>query len=152
MKVYRITREEHKNDLSGAGPKIYGGRWNPIGMSALYASETKALAILELLVHTPKDIIPPRYKLLSIEIPFDHTQQLKVVKALPKDWRTNPAVDELKEIGERLLLKENSLAIRVPSVIVPSEYNVVINPLHSDMTKVKIVEIEDFNFDERLLK
>ena len=152
MKVYRITREKYKNDLSGTGAKIYGGRWNPIGMSALYVSESKALAILELLVHTPKDIIPPRYKLLSIEIPFDNTQQLISIKSLPKDWRKNPAVDELKEIGEKLLLKENNLAIRAPSVIVPSEFNIVINPIHSDMSKVKIVEIEDFKFDGRLLK
>ena len=87
MKVYRITRENYKNDLSGTGAKIYGGRWNPIGMSALYVSETKALAILELLVHTLKGIIPPRYKLLSIEIPFDNIQQLISIKSLPKDWR-----------------------------------------------------------------
>lgn len=152
MNVYRITREKYTNDLSGTGAKIYGGRWNPIGMSALYASETRALSILELLVHTPKDVIPPNYKLLTIEIPFDQVSQLITVKSLPDDWRKNPGIDELKEIGENLLLKENNLAIRVPSVIVPSEYNIVINPSHSDMSKVKVIEIEDFEFDGRLLK
>ncbi len=151
MLVYRITREKYQNDISGTGPKIHGGRWNPIGMKALYVSESKALSTLELLVHTRKDLVPPRYKMLIIEIPYNDIEEIKGIKNLPKDWRKNPPLAELKEIGEDLLINQNNLAIKVPSRIIPSEFNIVINPDHRDFTKVKIKDIEDFELDERLL-
>ena len=151
MVVYRITRGKYHNDISGTGSKIHGGRWNPIGMNALYASESKALSTLELLVHTRKDLVPPRYKMLIIEIPYKDIGKIKGVKNLPKDWRKSPPLDELKEIGENLLITRNNLAIKVPSRIIPSEFNIVINPIHKDFKKVIIKSIEDFELDERLL-
>jgi len=151
MIVYRITREKYQHDISGTGSKIHGGRWNPIGMKALYASESKALSILELLVHTRKDLVPPRYKMLLIKIPYEHIEKIKGIKNLPKDWRKNPPLDELKEMGEEMLVNQNNLVIKVPSRIIPSEFNIVINPNHKDFKKVKIKDIEDFELDERLL-
>jgi hypothetical protein len=72
-------------------------------MSALYTSESKALSILELLVHTPKEIIPPRYKLLTLEIPPDQSRKIPTVKSLPKGWRKTPPIPELKKIGVKVL-------------------------------------------------
>ncbi len=102
MIVYRISREIYHKDISGTGSRIYGGRWNFKGRSTLYASETRALSTLEFLVHTDSDLLPPKLKLVSIEIPLE-TNEIRTVKLeeLPINWRKTPPPDKLKKIGEK---------------------------------------------------
>lgn len=153
MIVYRITKQQYQDDISGDGARMYGGRWNPIGTSALYTSETRALASLELLVHTTKDLIPPKYKILSIEIPFAKINDIPKINIseLPDNWKKSPPPDELKLIGTKYLIAQNNLAVCVPSTIISKEYNIVINPMHPDFKQVKIIKTDIFEFDERLL-
>ena len=154
MLVYRITREEFSDDLSGMGAKLYGGRWNEKGTPVLYTCEYKSLTVLELLVHTPKEFKPPKYVILTIEIPDKLQDGIKEYKEseLPKNWEI-PVVPKLvKSWGTEKLIKQKILGIKVPSVILKSERNIVLNPKDKNFNKIKIVEKEDYLIDERLMK
>jgi len=154
MQVYRITREEYRDDLSGYGAKLYGGRWNEKGTAVLYTCENKALTVLELLVHTPKQFKPPKYVILTIEIPDVIVGQIKNYqeKDLPKGWSNPLATKHTQAWGMDKLLGENQLGFIIPSVILKSEKNIVLNPLHKDYKQVRIIDQENLLIDERLLK
>lgn len=153
MKVYRIVRKKYQDDLSGTGARIYGGRWNKEGTSALYTSVSRSLCVLELLVHTPKDLVPPSLILLTIEIPDKLLGKVESIDQsdLPKDWRSALAPDELQVLGSSLLAREDCFAIKVPSVIIPEEHNFVFNPEHSKFKTVRLIDKEKFSLDDRLV-
>jgi RES domain-containing protein len=152
MFLYRIAKTVYIHDLSGSGPRLYGGRWNPRGISVVYTSENRALAVLELFVHLSRTVIPPNLSLATIEIPDTASKQEIAVKELPRHWRSFPAPPELAEIGASWIKSRNSLLLRIPSVIMPSEMNVLINPAHPETGGVRIKKGESYSFDERLIK
>jgi len=152
MFLYRIAKESFIRDLSGSGPRLYGGRWNPKGVSVIYTSENRALAVLELFVHMSRTVIPPNLSLATIEVPDTASKKEMTVKDLVRNWRSFPAPPELAEIGASWIKSKKSLLLRVPSVIMPSETNVLINPAHPEMGGVRILKIESYSFDERLIK
>jgi len=145
MVVYRIAREKYHKDISGTGSRIHGGRWNYKGISVLYTSESRALSTLEYLVHVDHDLIPPDLKLLSIEIPMTNDEVLSVsAKKLPKNWMVAPPPEILKRIGQESLFDQNRLAVKIPSVIIPDEFNLIINPQHKDFKSVRIIKIQSY--------
>ena len=149
MISYRLTTSEFADDISGEGAKIYGGRWNPVGIAALYLSEFISLSILEILVRANKSISPESYTLLSIQIP--ETSVITIdVKKLKNGWQDH--FEYTRSIGEDFLKMNEELALKVPSAIVPQEHNFLINPLHKDFKKVKIVASELLELDKRLLQ
>ncbi|MFD0863857.1 RES family NAD+ phosphorylase [Sungkyunkwania multivorans] len=152
MVVYRIDREKRKNDLlSGVGAQEYGGRWNKIGTKAIYASQHVSLAYLEVAMHLNMTMSLPTDRILvHIEIP--NTIKIETLEKLPTDWRRLPYNYETQEIFTRFCKQERGLVLRVPSVVVPSEYNFIINPIHKDFKRIKILKTEKFIFDDRLLK
>jgi RES domain-containing protein len=148
MIVYRVTNGEFINDLSGTGAKLYGGRWNPIGIPALYTTQHLSLAVLEILVHIKSYRRPLDYHLITIEIPetvsivsIDH-QKLK------KNWKDD--IEYLQLIGYEFLTSLQSLVLQVPSAIIDAENNLIINPAHPDAGKIKIRSSKTFIFDKRL--
>lgn len=153
MYVYRITRQEYSQDLSGYGAKLYGGRWNEKNIAVLYTCEYKSLAVLELLVHTPKQFKPPKYVILTLEIPDKITNLIKryPVDDLPKDWDHPLANTSTQSWGSQKIITANLLGFVVPSVILKSEHNIVLNPSHQDYHQIRITNIEDFSIDKRLL-
>ncbi|MES0488829.1 MAG: RES family NAD+ phosphorylase [Leptospirales bacterium] len=151
MNVYRIAKEKYINDLSGSGARIYGGRWNYKGSSVIYASETRALASIEYLVHLPISIIPDDLCIASIEINDKISHQIMDTGTLPRNWREFPSPSQLGAIGSDWILHNQSLLLRVPSVLVENEYNILINPAHPDIRYVKIHDIKKYSFDKRLL-
>ena len=52
MTVYRFTHKKFAGELSGTGARLVGGRWNPVGVSVVYTSESISLALLEVLANT----------------------------------------------------------------------------------------------------
>jgi RES domain-containing protein len=150
MVLYRIAKNLYIRDLSGSGPRLYGGRWNPKGISVIYTSENRALAALELFVHMSRAMIPPNLSLASIKIPDTASIKEITLKALPRNWRSFPAPPELAEIGASWISSKESLLLRVPSVIVPPESNFLINPAHPEMTGVRIIKVEAYSFDKRM--
>jgi len=151
MIVYRIVMSAYARDLSGAGPRLYGGRWNPKGVSVIYTSESRALAVLEFYVHLSRSVILPGLSIVSIEIPDSISRKEIAMSDLPKNWRTYPAPPELAAIGAEWVRPRESLLLRVPSAIMPPERNILINPVHSEMRKVRIIEIEEYGLDQRLI-
>jgi RES domain-containing protein len=149
MILYRIVKCSYAADLAGTGARLYGGRWNSEGRPALYLASSRSLAVLEVLVHLPPLMIPNDYCLVEIEAP-DSVTEIKT-NDLPVNWKDVSPPNSLKLIGDTFLQKQEHLLMKVPSSIVPMEYNYLLNPLHKDINKVKILSKEPFDFDERLV-
>jgi RES domain-containing protein len=150
MIVYRLSKKKFRNDISGKGAEIAGGRWNSIGNSILYTAENRALCTAEIAVHTPLGIVPKDYYLITIEIPKGSNILEVELSKLPKKWKTFPHLPSTKKVGDAFLSDNKFLIIKVPSAIIPGEFNFLLNPNHKDFKKVEIVKIEPFEFDKRL--
>jgi RES domain-containing protein len=152
MKVYRIAKTKYISDLSGTGARLYGGRWNNKGIGIIYTSETRALATVEYLVHVPLAMVPNNLCIATLETPDDIAAKEILVPDLPGNWRSCPAPFELAQLGTSWALSNETLLLRVPSVVVEHEFNVLINPSHPDIKHIIISYIENYSFDNRLIK
>ena len=152
MRVFRITKTRYADDLSGAGARLNGGRWNHQGVSVIYTSSSRALAMVEYLVHVPAAMIPKNLCIAAIDVPDEAIPDRVEVSDLPGNWRHYPAPPELAEIGSNWALSGKSLLLQVPSAVVEDEYNVLINPMHSDMSRVTVADAQPHIFDERLVR
>jgi RES domain-containing protein len=145
MVVFRIARKERIQDLSGMGAQLFGGRWNEKGVPALYASSSLSLSALEILVHTDKNHPPVDMAYAEIYVP-DNLLSQKLVR-LGED-------ENALDYGTNWLKQKQGMLLKVPSVILPYEYdhdfNVILNPLHEDYNKVFVSSVHDFSFDVRL--
>ncbi|WP_428330527.1 RES family NAD+ phosphorylase [Mucilaginibacter sp.] len=150
MILYRIVKCSYANDLSGTGARLYGGRWNSEGKPALYLASSCALAVLEVLVHLPPLLIPNDYCLVEIEVPGDSITTI-ALEHLPPNWQDISPPVALKYIGDAFLKQKDHLLMKVPSTIVPMEYNYLLNVQHKATKKVKVLKTQPFNFDERLV-
>jgi RES domain-containing protein len=149
MIVYRISNELYKDDISGNGAAINGSRWNSKNVKMLYTGEHISLSILESLVHLRSIDIPAMQYLLNIQIPDIDFQDILVSK-LKKGWQQHLSYTQW--IGDQFLSAGENLVLKVPSAIVPQEHNFLINPVHKDFKKVKIVGSELLELDKRLLQ
>lgn len=150
MEVFRISKAQYAADLSGTGAKIAGGRWNKAGTAVLYTSSSRALATLEVLVHIPAFYVPFDYTLSIIWIPDNHIQTLDL-GLLPENWGNITPPKDIQNLTEEWLNTKNYLTLKVPSAVVQDEHNFLINPLHADFNKVKLIHQEPYRFDPRLL-
>lgn len=151
MIVYRLSKADYASDLSGKGAELYGGRWNSAGKPMVYCCENRALCLLEITVHSAMNNLPIDYKLVTTSIP-DHSMKQIHVDELQIGWNEFPHRQETIEMGNRFLSNKTDLGLKVPSAIVQGEYNVLLNPTHKLMRKVKIVSKADFRFDKRLFQ
>lgn len=152
MKVYRITRSKYsKVAFSGDGSRRYPGRWHAKGTALVYTSESRSLAVLESLVHCDPEDLPSDLVFISAEIPEDCLIEI-AAKDLPRGWRTTPPPDACSALVSNWIAEGSSLALKVPSVVVPKEWNILINPDHPDFPKLKIAKAEAHCFDSRLAK
>lgn len=146
--AWRIVKAKHAaTAFSGEGARLYGGRWNSVGTSVVYASGSKALAALESLVHLNPPVL---FKYVAIPIEFDESL-LEKVAALPVDWTEEPPPPVTKDIGDLWVKAARSAVLELPSVIIPGEPNYLLNPAHPDFKKIAIGKPEPFSFDPRLL-
>jgi RES domain-containing protein len=149
MLVYRLGRTRFKDDTSGEGARLFGGRWNHKGTPCLYTAESRALAVLEYTVNVHIDDVPRALSMTVLQVPEQHLLRL-APKDLPGDWFHSPAPASTKDFGTGLLKKSEYLLIQIPSVIIPEEYNYLINPLHQDIHQVKVLSVHDFVYDVRI--
>jgi RES domain-containing protein len=150
MFLYRISKSAHIKDLTGIGAELYGGRWNHRGVSLLYTSESRSLASVEYLVHLSLPEAPGDLSMAKLEVPDDIAPEEIDPSSLPKNWRKSPASIKLAELGSEWARSRRSLFLRVPSAVVEQEHDILINPTHDDMSRVKLVKIEPYRLNERL--
>jgi RES domain-containing protein len=149
MIVYRITGRKFANDINGTGAASFGGRWNKKGTPVLYTGESKEIALLETIVHIPPLLVPD-LAILTLEIP-DHSISTFEVKDLPLNWSVYPAPTILAYLGEDWVKSGSSIALKVPSCVIHSAFNYILNCRHPDyLSSVKIIDLADFHFDSRL--
>ncbi len=149
MLVYRIGRTRYAKDLSGEGARLFGGRWNHKLIPCIYAAESRALALLEYTVNINIDDIPRALSVIALQIPDDSILALNPAD-LPGDWRNAPAPSSTKDYGTALLRRTAAGIIKIPSAVIPQEFNYLINPLHPDISRCKIESTEDFVYDVRI--
>ncbi len=149
---WRITKGKHaKTAFSGAGAKTYGGRWNSPRTAMVYTAGSASLAILEMLVHLSAPDLMRRYVLF--EVAFDESLVANIVRgALPAVWRRSPTNQAIRQIGDNWIAANRSAVLRVPSVLVASEWNYLLNPAHPDFAKITIGPRQPIMFDPRLVK
>ena len=153
MVVYRIERKKYlKTTLTGIGASMSNGyRWNSYHTKLVYTAESRALATLEISVHLDisEDLPTDRYY-VEIEIPEQITIQEVKVEDLPEDWNSNPPTIVTQTIGDDFVFQNESAILKVPSSIVPQEFNYLINPNHPDAKKIKVIGNIPMYFDPRL--
>lgn len=149
MTLFRFAHKAYSNSLDGEGARLKGGRWNSKGVPVVYSSSSISLSLLELLIHSASYDEINSNILIRIHIPDSLSQPRSVMK-LKKGWQNDTGYSQF--IGTEFLQSRSSLLLQVPSAIIPEENNILINPLHPDMKKVKISTAAAFHFDSRLFK
>ena len=148
--VWRLVKEKYADSaFSGEGARQGGGRFNSPGRPVVYTSESLALAELEILVHLPTSRLLDSYVAFRARLPDGKARALDWVR-LPSNWRESPVPRSVQAVGDAWLKSESSLALRVPSAVVPAEDNVLINPEHPRFEEVTIDGPLDPDIDDRL--
>lgn len=151
MELYRITQEQFADDLSGNGSRLFGGRWNSEGIFAVYSSSFRSLSLLETLAHTPAKLLGSKnYQLITLQIPDTVKTEEILLKDLPIGWDSPDATTFTQKLGDRFFQDNKKLLLSIPSVLMQEEINYVLNPLHTDMKKVKIINKRRVYFDKRI--
>lgn len=150
MIVYRIANSKHASDLSGTGAALYPGRWNKMGSAVLYTGINKEIALLENIVHNQL-LFYPELDILTFEIPDDSISEFRI-SDLPKNWNQFPAPTVLSEMGQEWIIDGKTIALKVPSSIIHSSSNIILNCRHPRYREIKLLEQKKFDFDSRLVK
>ncbi len=151
MTAWRLCREAFADTaFDGDGARRYGGRWNPPGYPVIYTSASLALAALEILAHVDLDLVPDQFVSFPVELHDSLVTEEISASELPKAWQSAHPPIELQALGVRWLKRKTSSVLRVPSAIVPSEHDFLLNPLQIDFAKIQIGEPQPFHFDRRL--
>ena len=151
LTAWRLVKSRYAGTaFDGEGARLFGGRWNSPGTRVAYASDSIALAALEVLTHLQSTSVLQHYSLASIHFPERLVEALEAAM-LPERWRSFPSPSENHAIGDRWVAEGRSLVLRVPSAIIPSAGNYLINPEHPQFKSAVIDRPEPFAFDARLL-
>ncbi len=149
MILHRIATPAHARDLSGTGAFLYGGRWNSVRTRVIYSCTSLSLAALETIANASSEKIKLSFYCIELDFP-DHLQ-ITVPDSLPDEWSAFPYTIGTVRIGDAFI-KSGKLCLKVPSAIIPSEFNFLLNPLHPEFSQVKILDVRPLIFDHRLIK
>ncbi len=151
--VWRLTKAKYAaSALSGYGSTLRAGRWHPRGRPVVYCASSPSLALLETLVHVERpDLLRFDYVAVPVTLQEDHVERL-VPKDLPAVWRAWPHPASTQALGARWFDAQRSVALEVPSAVVPHERNVLLNPLHPRFREVVAGDPEPFPVDPRLAR
>ncbi len=149
MEVFRISTKQYAEKLMASGAE---NRWNLRGEYVIYTGASRSLSTLELTVHL--NAIQPNleYKVMVTHIPDDDSL-VRTIKTteLPLHWRNRSAYSTLQKLGSDWINSRETLVLKVPSAVIPKEYNYIINTEHPDFKRViKLVSVEDYFWDQRL--
>jgi RES domain-containing protein len=151
LTAWRIVKARRAaGAFDGEGARVEGGRWNSPGTPMVYTSQSAALAALEMLVHVGRGSILHAY--VPIPCRFDEALVSRLDRRrLAKDWRSYPAPPELQQIGDEWVMRGTSAVLEVPSAVIETDSNYLLNPHHDDFHDVRVMKPQPFDFDLRLL-
>jgi RES domain-containing protein len=153
--AWRLAKAKYReNALDGVGSALGGGRWNSVGTPVVYCASTLALAVIEVRVHIPLANFQPRARYVGLEISIDPACVESVPK-LPRGWRIAPTASTestaARRFGDQWVIEKRSVALRLPSAAIPSEFIFLLNPAHLDFGRaVQLVKEVDVFLDPRL--
>lgn len=147
MIVYRIALAKFASGLFASGNPA---RWNSKDVKVIYTAGSRSLACLENVVHRSSLGLKESFRTIMVEIPDDLTFQEIKSSSLDPHWREYSQYPYTQALGDQWNKESLSAVLKVPSAIIPEEYNYLINPLHKDSTRIKYLGSEPFNFDERI--
>lgn len=157
--AYRLVKTKFAaTAYSGDGARLYGGRWNSPGTAEVYLAGSVSLAMLEVLVHTEDATLLESYSIG--EVTYDDTKATAsrpalvttfAAKDLPSSWKDIPAGADTQAIGDAWIAAGKTVLLKVPSVIAPGEFNLLLNPAHPDLARLTIGPLAPFRFDARLV-
>lgn len=150
-RAWRIVKSRlAKPAFTGEGAAAFGGRWNSPGVPLVYTAGSPSLAMLEMLVHLQRPELLESYVLIDVQ--FDESLVIDVeLRRLPRSWRMSPPARSVMRVGDSWAASESSAVLRVPSVLVPHEWNYLLNPKHRDFGRIVIGMERPIRFDPRLL-
>jgi len=151
--LWRIATETPSytaNDLSGTGAKISGGRWNSKGTPLVYCASNIALATLETVLYLRGGTLPYNRYLVRIDIPDALWGARAQLDPLPGGWDAIPAGLTARQAGDSWAAAGTTALLLVPSVIVPDEFNILINPVHPDVAAITAITLKRWQYDPRL--
>lgn len=149
ISVWRIESEKHLDAMkTGKGALLYGGRWNEKGTPLIYASDSLALATLEKFVHLSRFDFKMKLRSLEIKIP----KSVLIKKLNTAQFEDIITTTSTQIYGSQWAEDKKTAILKVPSAIIKSEFNYLINPEHPDFMRIKFCEPVDFSFDDRLWK
>jgi len=152
MMVYRLSRKKYSGKLSGKGAALSGNRWNSKGVEMIYTSESRALAMAEVIVHLSLAVLPKDFVLLEIEIP-DVIEIKKITpRDLPENWNTFPHHPSTQQTGDAFIRDCKCAVLQVPSAVVNGDFNFLLNPFDPDFKRIQITSQHPFLIDQRLIK
>ena len=153
IEAWRLVKKNRASEaFSGEGARRYGGRWNRRGKSAVYVADSLSLAALELFVHLGASHHEMEFAVFRVRIP-ERPAIMKITTGdLPSNWREQPAPETSKDLGSAWLAEAKALALQTPSVIVPRQFNFLLNPAHPSYERIQFERMEDFSFDPRMWK
>lgn len=152
MELFRLSRAAFAEPLSGKGAALKGGRWNSVGVELIYTASNRSLAMAEVAVHFSLATLPPDYVMMTIYVPDELKQEQLAATDLPQDWRQFPHPVSTQQFGDRFVLAGQSPLLRVPSAVTQGDFNILINPGHPDFSRIRVLEIVPFPFDNRILR
>lgn len=152
LHAWRIFKPRHAaSAFTGEGARLFGGRWNNKGTAVIYTAGSVSLAALEMLVQLQAAHLLEAYLLARVTFADSLVESL-APSLLPADWRADPAPASTMGFGDRWVAEARSAVLCVPSAIIESEYNYLLNPAHPAFRNVAIATAEPFGFDPRLVK
>jgi RES domain-containing protein len=147
LEAYRILKRKFvRAAFSGEGARRYGGRWNSAGVAVVYTSSVISLAILEWRAHLSQWPAPAS---VMIRIEFDAALVWSPTK-LPADWKRWPCPKATATVGDNWVRSGRSAVLKLPSAVVPSEFNYLLNPGHADFGKISLGKRQVFKADSRI--
>jgi len=151
LTVWRMTTAPHAAAaFTGEGARRYGGRWNPKGIPMVYTAGSQSLAMLEMLVQD--DPLRAHYVMIPVTLPDRLKIETLPPGVLPLDWRTPESRPLLQDMGADWYQRGSSAVLAVPSAVIPSEANYLLNPHHPAFGRIRIGAPEVFVTDLRLVR
>ncbi|WP_166386617.1 RES family NAD+ phosphorylase [Polaribacter sp. 11A2H] len=152
MKLFRLSKRKYATAFNGKGAAKSNNRWNSKRTEIIYTAESRALAMAEVAVHLTIATLPKDYVMITILVPDIVSIQKIDAKKLSENWNSNPSNSNTKKIGDNFIDAMEACILKVPSAVVQGDFNYLINPYHKEFKKIKIIEITDFPFDNRIFQ